>query len=385
MHQCLLIGGHSEGVAVAEETGWQIYRPEWYNSRVMETFISSPTVDKQGDLIPTKTIKEAMDFYMKYGVYSYRHEEQPIGLPLAYKIIGGKIKIRVGVHDQLPMHDNVWTEIKQFGPNGASSIRGEATDQEKICYSEDDCHTRINELSLWSVSWVGDSPANPDAKVTDVSMAKTTLMSRTANEAADLHTEAGTSGRFAYSKGDVLHTACMQCGGDLEKKIGKRGSKWCILHHRTPGKIGKPIPGGCHPTKAEAENHHRAILARRFGKSKALLSDIHKQLRLAKCEKLLAQVTTMVEKKPKKKPTEGIGRPPETWFNNCRFNARKIGRLPGRRQVRDERAWCSELWYNPGRFDQTYNKPDGSKGRTSGYELRNAVGRSSWNPGKPKG
>ena len=33
-----------------------------------------------------------MDFYMKYGVYSYRHEEQPIGLPLAYKIKNGKVK-----------------------------------------------------------------------------------------------------------------------------------------------------------------------------------------------------------------------------------------------------------------------------------------------------
>ena len=352
-------------MAVANDTGWQVYRPEWYNSRVMEKYISSPVVDKQVDLIPTKTIKEAMDFYMKYGVYSYRHEEQPIGLPLGYKIKDGKIKIRVGVHDQLPMHDKVWTEIKQFGPHGASSIRGEATDQEKVCYSEDDCHNRINELSLWSVSWVGDSPANPDAKVTDVSMAK---------EASEdvLHTSA-----------DVLHTACVQCGGDVEKKIGRRGSKWCILHHRTPGKIGKPIPGGCHPSKAQAENHHRAILARRYSKSKALLSDISKELRLSKCNKLLAQVTTMVEKKPKK--PGGIGAPPETWFNNCRFNARKIGRLPGRRSVRDERAWCSELWYNPGRFDQTYNKPDGTKGRTSGYELRNAVGRSTWNPGKPKG
>tara|TARA_Y100000310_G_scaffold19198_2_gene18814 strand:+ start:5662 stop:6786 length:1125 start_codon:yes stop_codon:yes gene_type:complete len=374
-------------VAVAEETGWQIYRPEWYNGRVMETFISSPVVDKQGDLIPTKTIKEAMDFYMKYGVYSYRHEEMPIGLPLAYKIKNGKIKIRVGVHDTLPMHDKVWGEIKEFGPRGASSIRGEATDQEKICYSENDCHNRINELSLWSVSWVGDSPANPDAKVTDVSMAKTTLMSQEGSEADVLHTETPVNPKAAgvlHTEGDVLHTACIKCGGDVEKKIGKRGSKWCILHHRTAGKIGTPIPGGCHPTKAEAENHHRAILARRFGKSKALLAGIHKQLRLAKCENLLAQVKTMVEKKPKK-PAGGIGNPPETWFNNCRFNARKIGRLPGRRQVRDERAWCSELWYNPGRFDQTYNKPDGTKGRTSGFELRNAVGRSSWNPGKPKG
>ena len=76
-------------MADENDTGWKIYRPEWYNDRVMETYISAPIVDKQNDMIPTETIKEAMDFYMRYGVYSYRHEEMPIGLPLAYKIKNG--------------------------------------------------------------------------------------------------------------------------------------------------------------------------------------------------------------------------------------------------------------------------------------------------------
>ena len=52
-----------------------------------------------------------MDFYMRYGVYSYRHEEMPIGLPLAYKIKDGKVKIRVGIHNKIKMHDKVWKEI----------------------------------------------------------------------------------------------------------------------------------------------------------------------------------------------------------------------------------------------------------------------------------
>lgn len=156
----------------AKNVDWQNYR-NWYNDRVMETYISAPIIDKQGDLIPTETLKEAMEFYMKYGIYAYKHDEIPIGVPLAYKIDDGKIKIKVGIHNKLEMHDKVWQEIKQFGNRGASSIRGEATDQRKICPDgESSCYTKIAKLGLWSVSWVGDNPANPDAKVDSVAMAK---------------------------------------------------------------------------------------------------------------------------------------------------------------------------------------------------------------------
>ena len=75
---------------MADDTEWKSYRDEWYNDRVMETYISAPIVDKQNDLVPTKTMEDAMDFYMKYGVYSFQHEEQPIGLPLAWKTEDGK-------------------------------------------------------------------------------------------------------------------------------------------------------------------------------------------------------------------------------------------------------------------------------------------------------
>ena len=150
---------------------WQVFRP-WYNSRVMETNISAPIVDKQGDLIPTSTLKESMDYYMKFGIYSYKHEEMPIGLPLAYRVKDGRIQLRVGIHDKLDMHNRVWDEIKSYGPRGASSIRGEALDQKQICTSPGKCFNKIDKLGLWSVSWVGDNPANPEATVQSVSMSK---------------------------------------------------------------------------------------------------------------------------------------------------------------------------------------------------------------------
>ena len=223
-------------MADESNAGWKIYRPEWYNDRIMETYISAPVVDKQNDMIPTDTIKEAMDFYMRYGVYSYRHEEMPIGLPLAYKIKDGKVKIRVGIHNKIGMHDKVWDEIKQYGHTGASSIRGEATKQEKVCQSENDCHNRINELSLWSISWVGDNPANPEAKVTDVAMAKSKSVQVTLDEVE----------------------------GMVEKIIERKNGKYCLYAKKDRKLLG------CHDTKAGAIRQERAIQARRFSKSDVL-------------------------------------------------------------------------------------------------------------------
>jgi len=156
-----------------DSKGWKVYRKEWYNDRVMETYINAPIIDKQNDLIPTNVLEESMDFYMKYGVYSYQHEEIPIGLPLAYKIDDGKIKVKYGIHNQLEMHNKVWDEIKDFGTKGASSIRGETLSQDMVCpEGADTCFNKINDLGLWSVSWVGDNPANIEATVTEVAMAK---------------------------------------------------------------------------------------------------------------------------------------------------------------------------------------------------------------------
>ena len=466
-------------MADEKNTGWKIYRPEWYNDRVMETYISAPIVDKQGDMVPTDTIKEAMDFYMRYGVYSYRHEEMPIGLPLAYKVKNGKVKIRIGIHNKIAMHDKVWKEIKDYGPSGASSIRGEATNQEKVCFSENDCHNRINELSLWSVSWVGDNPANPEAKVTDVSMAKSKSVQVTLDEVE----------------------------GMIEKIIERKGSKYCLYAKKNRRLLG------CHDTKEGAIRQERAIQARRFGKSDILgeiltkiekykipkgvkkeakygrelraefgygggkvtkainrhlidkqfvtysmamkihkyyrrhetvdpqgknfdnkkrpskgyimwkmmggdaghswsksLEDKVKSLdkaecpctikteRLQKTNNYLDDIMRMIkfgtfiqkkpddDKKPKKKPRSGT-QPSGTWMANCKYNARKLSVSDkgnpftgGRKVVRDEGAWCAELWRNPGKYDQQYKKPDGSTGRTSGMKLRDAVGRPGWKP-----
>ena len=241
-------------MADAQNTKWQVYRPEWYNERILETYISSPIIDKQNDKIGTDTIKESMDFYMKYGVYSYKHEEMPVGLPLAYKVKDGKVKIRVGVHNKLPMHDRVWEEMKIYGDKGGSSIRGEAEKQEKVCEG-DVCHNNISELSLWSVSWVGNRPANPEATVTQVAAAK-------AEEPVKV----------------TKQVTLDEVEGMLEKIIARRGKKYCLFAKKDRKLLG------CHSTRAGAVNQERAIQARRFSKMNEELDGILDMIKKKPCE-----------------------------------------------------------------------------------------------------
>ena len=167
----------------------------------------------------------------------------------------------------------------------------------------------------------------------------------------------------------------------VEKIIERRGKEYCLL-----GKKDRKVLG-CHDSRAGAVRQERAIQARRFSKSNELLDDILKTLKksvtkccaprviktdsLKKSNDLLDDIMRMIKFGTfiTKKKTPG-----SVWFNNCRMNTRKIERLPGRSPIRDERAFCSELWYNPGRFDQTYKKPDGTTGKTSGMQFRLDMG-----------
>ena len=347
-------------MADAPDTKWKVYRPDWYNERILETFISSPIVDKQNDKIGTDTVKESMDFYMKYGVYSYKHEEMPVGLPLAYKVKDGKVKLRVGVHNRLPMHDRVWEEMKIYGDKGGSSIRVEAEKQAKVCEG-DVCHNNISALSLWSVSWVGNRPANPEATVTEVAAAK-------AEEPVKL------------TKQVTLDDVQEIIDNALEKKLGRRGSQWCILHHRTPGKIGKPIKGACHPTRRQAERQHAAMNARRFGKARKTIDELLLKMRLNNIDKLMWDIAGIkkcavkkgieVIKKPqsraewKLRGRRGKG-PTKTEFENCKNNTRKLTGYYGQKISKPEN-FCGKLWWNMKDMRTATRKPNPGAPGTGG-------------------
>ena len=335
-------------MADAKDTNWKVYRPEWYNDRILETFISSPIIDKQNDKIGTDTIKESMDFYMKYGVYSYKHEEMPVGLPLAYKIKDGKVKIRVGIHDKLPMHTRVWEEMKIYGDKGGSSIRGEAEKQEKVCEG-DVCHNNISELSLWSVSWVGNRPANPEATVTAVAAAKE-------NEPIKV----------------TKQVTLDEIEGMVEKIIERKNGEYCLYAKKNRKLLG------CHKTRAGAVNQERAIQARRFSKMNESLDAMLKPIRAKKWANINKQLDLLLEKAPRTGRTQGSMR---AFMTDCRRNALKLRNYEGMQSVRDPEAFCAELWRNPGKFPGRGPKMTRSRVRDqSGQKLRRRMDDAGWTP-----
>ena len=329
---------------------WKVYRPEWYNNRILETYISSPSIDKQNDKIETSTIKEAMDFYMKYGVYSYKHEEMPVGLPLAYKIKDDKVKIRVGIHNRLPMHDRVWEEMKIYGDKGGSSIRGEAEKQEKVCEGEV-CHNEISELSLWSVSWVGNKPANPEATVTAVAAAK------------------AEPEPIKLTKQVTLD----EVEAMVEKVISRRGKQYCLYGKKDGKKLG------CHKTRAGAVAQERAIQARRYAKMNEELDKMLKPIReKKKWAKVDKQLDSILEKAPRTGRTRGTMR---AFMTDCRRNALKLRNYDGLQSVRDPEAFCAELWRNPAKFPGRGPKMSPSRVRDqSGSKLRRRMDDAGWRP-----
>ena len=327
---------------------WKVYRPEWYNERILETYISSPSIDKQNDKIETNTIKEAMDFYMKYGVYSYKHEEMPVGLPLAYKIKDGKVKIRVGIHNRLPMHDRVWEEMQIYGDKGGSSIRGEAEKQEKVCEGKV-CHNNISELSLWSVSWVGNKPANPEATVTAVAAAKE-------DEPVKL----------------TKQVTLDEIEEMVEKIIERKNGEYCLYAKKDRKLLG------CHKTRAGAVNQERAIQARRFGKMNKILDEMLKPIRAKKWSKIDKQLDSILEKAPRTGRTQ---RGMRSFMTDCRRNALKLRNYDGLQSVRDPEAFCAELWRNPAKYPGRGPKMSPSRVRDqSGQKFRRAMDDAGWTP-----
>ena len=119
------------------------------------------------------------------------------------------------------------------------------------------------------------------------------------------------------------------------------------------------------------------IKTERLQKSNDYLNDIMRMIKFG----------TFIQKKPEdddKKPSGGANQPSGTWMANCKLSARKISGFTGneitgpRKIIRDEGAWCAELWRNPGKYSKPFKRPDGSTGTTSGMKLRTAVGKPSF-------
>ncbi|OYT64175.1 hypothetical protein B6U67_00805 [Methanosarcinales archaeon ex4484_138] len=157
-------------------TSWHDER-QWYNDRIVEAYLTHEIVDKHGDLIKIDGIIPHMPFFIKHGVIHYGntpegHTPIVIGEPLGWTRENDKLKIKFGVHSGYPIYDDIWGEIKAYGDKGALSIGGAPLSNPVVKCDEEKCWKEYEKTGIWEASWVGDHPANPGAKVVEVSMAK---------------------------------------------------------------------------------------------------------------------------------------------------------------------------------------------------------------------
>ena len=158
----------------------------------------------------------------------------------------------------------------------------------------------------------------------------------------------------------------------VEKIIERKNGEYCLYAKKNRKLLG------CHKTRAGAVNQERAIQARRFSKMSAALDEMLKPIRAKKWTKIDKQLDSILEKAPKRRRSKN---PPKTYMDACRFNARKLRNYRGGTQVFNERAFCAELWRNPGKYSGRGPKNTPSRVRNrSGFELRNKMGRPGWNP-----
>jgi uncharacterized protein YutE (UPF0331/DUF86 family) len=122
-----------------------------------------------------EALLKTMPWLTEHGYYEWQHTGFPLGEFLAWKVEDGKAKVRVGIHDtassNIDWHDDMWKEIKRLGDKGESSIKG-ITNVEAPIIEAGEKVNEIRDIGLWTVGWVGDQAANPEADVTFVSQVK---------------------------------------------------------------------------------------------------------------------------------------------------------------------------------------------------------------------
>jgi len=159
---------------MAEDISWQGEKA-WPNGRVIESFISSPMVDLQNELLTEETFKEIMPWFNENGVYTWYHSDLVIGKPIGFRFRGGNAEAKFGIFDSkssgIPYHDEVWKILQRYGTKGSSSIRGVPTGKATVCI-DNRCFKKITDIGLWAVGWVGQDPANLGATVNKISFAK---------------------------------------------------------------------------------------------------------------------------------------------------------------------------------------------------------------------
>lgn len=291
-----------------KETEWQNSNgsgvEEWYNKRIMDSFISSDEIDLHGDHIDPAIFEKILPWLQNYGYYEWMHEGITIGKILGWRYAkdpeDGEIKpmIKVGIHDyktsNIPLHDEVWTKIQDLGLKGMSSIKGIANGQE-LKWAGDERYNDITDIGCWAVGYVLEDAANTGANITFVDeMAKEGMIAKS-KEAHDriVHKATGEGqgvGGERQSVGGTDTCYCHDCSISIKHKRGEPCNDL-----KCP-KCGNPLTGieksKNHSLKNEINQMEKEVT--KLEKEATALTE-EKELR-KKLEEMVLKVKTMQDK-----------------------------------------------------------------------------------------
>ena len=126
---------------------------------------TSPTEDKEKEIILTKAIEEALPDYLRLPVLTYKHTERPVGMveKASFNKRGG-LEITAWIKDT-PDADDVWSAI-QKGDINAFSIYGariQGNDQCRLHPTERTGTCVSSKIRLDAITLCSDNKVNPDA------------------------------------------------------------------------------------------------------------------------------------------------------------------------------------------------------------------------------
>ncbi len=299
------------------------------NERIFDFVITQPTVvDKEGEVVPESEIEEALDRWLINGA--------PITMEHSNKVVGRGIRWWKGEYKGKPAYigrarifkdskvaDMAWEAIKQ-GKYKAVSIGG-------VSFKPEDLKNGVRELRDLEILEVAlcEEGMHPNADILDyneVAKADEAHFFIKADIKKDGLGENGVPRRGRPKTEEERRETHRELygneelperGSGIEKKVVKRGNKWCVIHCHGPD-AGKPIK--CFDTKEEAEAMHRAIMANKSAEGEEIMD----------AQEYYEKMFTKDD------------RPPKEWWDRCIARASKWATDPAK--------VCGALWFDPGRW-----------------------------------
>lgn len=145
--------------------------------RLVEGYANVEIVDKQGDIVPTDTLRKAFLSYMSHGgLIMKQHQNQPVGKIIEWSVAKNDegvdgIHIIGEIFKDGAVADEMWTDVKAGIVKGFSIAGKSLARESRINKDTGDTVNILKEIDLNEISIVRD-PANPDATIDSFSISK---------------------------------------------------------------------------------------------------------------------------------------------------------------------------------------------------------------------